>query len=161
MNNAELRAALAAAVAALDAMVPVVDATYPKPVMHNGVQYMLNAPLPQSFENGIAAVTWGKPPSIVRDPSNAPAGYPYRSAAGWPLSYAIGANGTVVGEPRMICGDQTFGSDAEVAAYAARVLEVAALRAKAPAMTWDQQQALRAQPQPPVAGPVEVPIEGL
>jgi hypothetical protein len=130
MTNAELRAALAAALAALDAMTPVVDQTYPKPVTHNGVQYMLQAPLPATFENSIAAITFGRPPSIVRDPSNAPAGYPFRSAAGWPLSYAIGANGAVVGEPRMICGDQTFGSDQEVAEYAARVLQVAALRAK-------------------------------
>lgn len=134
------------------------DESYPKLVTHQGVQYMLAAPLPAGYENGVAAITFGKPPSVVRDPSNAPAGYPYRSAAGWPLSYAIGAGGLPVGEPRMVCGDQTFASDAEVAAYAARLLEVAALRAKTPAMTWEQQQAGRVTQQTAPQTPVDVPI---
>jgi len=156
MNNVELRAALAAALAALDAMVPVVDQTYPKPVVHQGVQYMLNAPLPAGFENGIAAITWGKPPSIVRDPSNAPAGFPFRSPGGWPLSYAIGANGVVIGEPRLICGDQTFADDAEVAAYAARLIAVAALRAKGGTSDHPPASVVVV---PPVVPPVDVTIE--
>lgn len=131
------------------------EESYPKLVMHRGVQYMLAAPLPATYENGIAAITWGKPPSVVRDPSNAPAGYPYRSARGWPLSYAIGAGGLPVGEPRLICGDQTFANDAEVAAYAARLIEVAALQAQ----TGTSDSPRPGQPTLPIPGPVDVVVE--
>lgn len=162
MDFNPLRDALIQALNALDIVSPpVVDQTYPKPVIHKGVQYMLNAPLPPYFENSVAAITFGKPPSILRDPSNAPSGLPFRSAAGWPLSYAIGAFGATVGEPRMVCGDQTFASDAEVAAYAARLVEVEKIRAKTPAMTWEQQQAGRVKPPDTPSLPIDVPIEGL
>jgi len=129
---------------------------YPKLVTHRGVQYMLAAPLPATYENSIAAETFGKPPAVVRDPSNAPAGYPYRSPGGWPLSYAIGAGGVPVGSPRMICGEQTFADDAEVAAYGQRLLEVAALRAKGGTSDTPRTPAVTT-PQPP-QGPVDVPI---
>jgi hypothetical protein len=106
------------------APVPVVipeAQTYPKIVLHRGVQYMLNAPLPDKFENSMSANVFGKPPNFVRDPSNAPAGFPLRSPAGWPLFYPLDGYGHPAGAPYLDVGTQTFKDEDTVNEYFAKI----------------------------------------
>jgi hypothetical protein len=51
--------------------------------------------------------------------SNAPAGYPDTSDSGYPLFYALGADGPV-GLPRLVYDSQTFADEAEVETYKRR-----------------------------------------
>ncbi len=60
---------------------------------------------------------------VLWDPSNAPEGYPARSPAEYPLSYAIGGDGKPVGEAMVVFNGNTFKDDAQIETY---ILAVAA-----------------------------------
>lgn len=95
---------------------------YPAMVNHQGVTYLLKAPLANNYEPSMYAKMFGGSPGThVFDPSNAPDGYALRSPAGYPLAYGIGGDGKPVGEPRVSWGDNTFANDAEIADYIARL----------------------------------------
>lgn len=122
------------------------------------VTIMASAPLNPLFQPSLNAAIFGSQGHYIFDPSNGDkVGQPLRSAAGFPLFYAIAA-GQVVGTPSVLFGDQSFNSDAEVMDYIARTTPGAAQTAASKAQ-WDTVQARMREQQPPTgvrpAGPAD------
>lgn len=95
------------------------ETPYPKIVAVHGVNMRLDAPVSADYRPSMTAWIFGhQANTFVGEPSNgAKVGMPLRSAAGYPLFYAIGGDGKVVGTPSVLQGDQQFNSDAEVTAF--------------------------------------------
>lgn len=81
-----------------------------------GVVVHVVEPIAVDWQPGLAGGVLGGQGKSISEPSNAPAGYARRSPRGYPYQYALGTGGKPVGDPRIAFGDQTFGSDAEIAA---------------------------------------------
>jgi hypothetical protein len=96
---------------------------FPKVKNFSGCNVMAAEPINPKWKPGIAAYIFGtQPGTFVRDPSNgmmANPPQPLRSAAGYPLVYALGAGGVVIGAPQVVYADATFKTDAELERYAA------------------------------------------
>lgn len=107
---------------------PVAPA-YPREETVNGIRYMLKAPLNANYAGGMAATIFSKG-HVLFDPSNAPEGYPLRSPANYPLSYAIGGDGKPVGAARVLFNGNTFADDAAVALYIERTTRTPAQEAQ-------------------------------
>jgi len=144
MDASQIRAAIAALQAMLNEVEPA-GAVYPRLEVVDGVNMMLVAPLNPLFQPSMIAHIFGSQPGTqVGDPSNA-ADPQYaslhlaaRSAAGFPLYYAIGGDNAgrlmVIGTPSVCTHDHSFNSDAEALAYIKRITltpdQIAAEKAK-------------------------------
>lgn len=144
---------------------PAATPEWPKDTVHNGVRALLDAPLSPLYRwSQMCTVLGSQPGTRVADPSNGAAlGLPTRSAAGFPLAYAV-ANGTVVGTPTVMLGDNGFNSDAEVLQYIRLTTRTPEQEAAAQAQ-WAAQDAekIRRMQAGTNAVPAEtaVPIEGV
>ena len=78
------------------------------------------APLHPAWYPGMMASIVGQG-GVLDDPSNGgKIGQPIRSAAGFPLSYALDGQGGYIDSPSVCVGDQTFNSDAAALEWLAR-----------------------------------------
>lgn len=103
---------------------PVAVAEWPHLITIDGINVMAKAPLNPAWKASSAGHIFGSQAGWVYDPSNgdkAVPPQPLRSAAAYPLKYALGAGGVVVGTPSVLYGDQSFNSDAEAETFIAKI----------------------------------------
>jgi len=92
--------------------------TWPRILVRNGVNVMAAEWISDLWLPSMEAWVFGhQPGTSVGEPSNAPAGLPRRSAAGYPLIYAIGGDGQAVGAPRVSFNGVTHDNDAAILTY--------------------------------------------
>lgn len=85
------------------------------------VRVMADAPINWQWTPPMSTILYTQGGHYVFDPSNgAKVGQPLRSAAGFPLFYAVAGDNSAVGTPSVQFGDLSFNSDAEVFDYIAR-----------------------------------------
>jgi hypothetical protein len=124
MNTFEMIAALEQMLAYLKGVNPPADlaapASYPRVEVIQGAQFDLKAPVNPAWQPSQYARMFGRN-MVLNDPSNAAAGQPLRSPAGYPLVYLI------PGKPaRVLYAESTYDDDAQVERY--RVAEAESRR---------------------------------
>jgi hypothetical protein len=124
--------------------------TWPHLITVDGIQIMADAPINPNWKAPMLAHMVDTAGHFGFEPSNgnkAVPPQPLRSAAGYPLKYALAQGGAVVGTPSVLYGEESFNSDAEVAAYIANLAAHAPDPAKAAAGWAAEDAALKAQAQ--------------